>query len=40
MNTQTMVRDVLRSQKEAGGQDWLVSDTCALFVIEQTLTAV
>ena len=39
INTQTMVRDVLRSQQEAGGQDWLVSDTCALFDIEQTLTA-
>ena len=37
-NTQAMVRDVLKNQQEAGGQDRSVSDTCALFSVGCTLT--
>jgi len=38
VNTQAMVRDMLKNQQEAGSQDRSVSDTCALFTIGSTLT--
>ena len=31
-DTRAMVRDMLKGQQEAGGQDRSVSDTCALSV--------
>ena len=32
-NTQAMVRDMMKGQQEAGGQDRSVGETCALFAI-------
>jgi predicted transcriptional regulator len=38
VNTQAMVRTMLKSQQEAGGQDQSVSDTCVLFATVQNLS--
>ena len=31
MDTKAMIRDVLKNQQEAGGQDRSVSDTCIVY---------